>query len=160
MPRALTLAEAADRLKVTPQRISQMLRRGDLDGPILGPGRAPKGAGRVWEGSVQGEINKRLRGQRPATRRISASDGGQAAQSAREAAALEAMLRMKISLDGAREALREERLANIRLARLLAAVITELQRAQAQTDRVDNIANGYSDAFTQLLIPDDPKDAR
>jgi hypothetical protein len=66
---------------------------------------------------------------------------------------------MKIKLDEAREALREERRANKRLASLLAAVIAEMEAAQAQSDRLDNIAEGYSDALTQLIVPDGPRNA-
>ena len=107
MARALALAEAADRLGVTPQRISQMLRSGDLSGPTVGPGRAPKGVGRVWESSLQQEIDKRGAGSRRVGRRSTLHDGVQTGPPTRESAALEAALQMKIRLDDAREALRE-----------------------------------------------------
>lgn len=158
MPRALTLTEAADRLDVTPQRISQMLRSGDLSGPTIGPGRAPKGAGRVWENSLQREIDKRLAGTRRSRRPSTLDAGVQTGSSARETAALEAVLQMKIRLDDAREALRYERRANKRLTNVLAAVVAELEAAHAQSDRLDNIAEGYSEALAQLVIPDGPRD--
>jgi hypothetical protein len=159
MPRALTLAEAASRLGVKPQRISQMLRSGDLSGPTVGPGRAPKGVGRVWESSLQHEIDKRLADTRR-SRRPRTSDGDvQIGPSAREAASLEAVLQMKVRLDAAREALREERQANKRLTNMLAAVVAELEAAHAQSDHLDNIAEGYSEALAQLTIPDGPRDA-
>src|SRR2546423_14767273 len=103
MPRALTLAEAASRLGVKPQRISQMLRSGDLSGPTIRPGRrAPKGVGRVWENSLQHEIDKRQAGIRQ-IRRTSTSDSNvRTDSSTREAAALEAVLQMKVKLDHAR----------------------------------------------------------
>jgi hypothetical protein len=162
--RALTLAEAAERLRVTPQRISQMLRCGVLDGPEVAPGRAQKYAPRVWERSLQQEITRReeteqyaspsrlTRGHGQVSKRPEPND--EAGPSAREAAALEAALLMKLRLDEARKALREERQANKRLASMLAAVTAELQAAQEQTERLDDIAAGYSDALTQLLIPD------
>ena len=159
MPRALTLAEAAERLGVRPQRISQMLRSGDLSGPTLGPGRAPKGAGRVWESSLQQEIDKRQTGSRRIGRPGTSDDGVQAGPSTRESAALEAVLQMKIRLDDAREALREERRANKRLTSVLAAVLAEMEVARAQSDRLDNIAEGYSEALAQLIIPDGPGNA-
>jgi phage-related tail fiber protein len=159
MPRALTLAEAAQQLGVKPQRISQMLRSGDLSGPSVGSGRAPKGAGRVWESSIQQEISRRLTGGEH-TQRLSASvDNIQAGSTAREAAALEAVLRMKVRLDDARDALREERRANRRLVSMLATVVAELEAAQAGSDRLDSIADGYSEALTQLLVPGGPRNA-
>lgn len=159
MPRALTLTEAASRLGVKPQRISQMLRAGDLSGPAVGPGRAPKGVGRVWESSLQHEIDKRLADNKR-SRPPRFSDGDvQSGSSAREAAALEAVLQMKVRLDAAREALREERQANKRLTSMLAAAVAELEAAHAQSDRLDNITEGYSEALAQLTIPDVPRDA-
>lgn len=159
MARALTLAEAADQLGVTPQRISQMLRSGDLSGPTVGPGRAPKGVGRVWESSLQQEIDKRGAGSRRVGRRSTLHDGVQTGPPARESAALEAALQMKIRLDDAREALREERQANKRLTSLLTAVVAEMEIARAQSDRLDHIAEGYSEALAQLIIPDGPGNA-
>jgi hypothetical protein len=159
MPRALTLAEAASRLGVTPQRISQMLRSGDLSGPTMGPGRAPKGVGRVWESSLQHEIDKRLVNIRRRRRPGTSNGDVQTGSSAREAAALEAVLQMKVRLDDAREALRHERRASKRLTNLLAAAVAELEAARTQSDRLDNIAEGYSEALAQLIIPDDPTGA-
>jgi hypothetical protein len=69
---------------------------------------------------------------------------------------MEAALQMKLRLDEAREALRRERQANQKLVSVLVAVTAELQVAQSQADRLDNIAAGYSDALTQLMIPDGP----
>lgn len=165
--RALTLAEAAARLRVTPQRISQLLRCGDLDGPPTGSGRAQKQAPRVWESSLQQEMARRLTGQRRSTHRHPVGAGadvskplgrrGQGRSSAREAAALEAMLQIKIRLDDAREALRQERQVSKRLTSMLAAATAELQAAQTQADRLDDIAVGYSAALTQLLVPDAPE---
>ena len=158
MPRALTLAEAASRLGVKPQRISQMLRSGDLSGPTIRPGRrAPKGVGRVWESSLQHEIDKRQAGIRQ-IRRTSTSDSNvQTGSSTREAAALEAVLQMKVKLDHAREALRDERRTNKRLTNMLAAAVAEIEAARAQSDRLDDIAEGYSEALAQLIIPDGPE---
>jgi hypothetical protein len=160
--RALTLAEAAEQLRVTPQRISQMLRCGVLDGPEVPLGRAQKHAPRVWDSSLQQEITRRQETEHHTPHLRPTSGAGevskrqesddQAGPSAREAAALEAALLMKLRLDEARKALREERQANKRLASMLAAVIAELQEAQAQADRLDDIAAGYSEALTQLLI--------
>lgn len=158
MPRALTLAEAAGRLGVKPQRISQMLRSGELSGPTIGPGRAPKGVGRVWEDSLEHEIHRRLTGIRRSPPPRALDGQVQIRSSTREAAALEAVLQMKVKLDDAREALRHERRASKRLTNMLAAVVAELEAARAQSDRIDNIAEGYSEALAQLIIPDEPRD--
>jgi hypothetical protein len=113
----------------------------------------------VWESSLQHEIDKRLAGIRR-SRRPRTSDGDvQTGSSAREAAALEAVLQMKVRLDDAREALRDERRANKRLTNMLAAVVAEMEAARAQSDRLDNIAEGYSEALAQLINPDGPRDA-
>jgi hypothetical protein len=161
--RAFTITEAAQLLQVTPQWVSQMLRSGTLNGPDAGPGRARKHAPRVWEGSLQEEISRRT-AKRHITDQPAADPGpdvskpskprGQVIRSAREATAVEAALRLKISLDTAREALRRERQVNKRLTTLLAAATAELQAAQTQADRLDDIAVGYSEALTQFLIPD------
>lgn len=164
--KAVTITEAARLLEVTPQRVSQMLRLGDLTGPDVGPGRARKHAPRVWESSLRQETTKRQTGRRRRSERIPADLSGDVSKaaasdqradpSAREAAASEAALQMKLRLDAAREALRLERQANKRLAGMIAAAAAELQVAQAQADRLDDIAAGYSEALTQFLIPDSP----
>jgi hypothetical protein len=151
---AVTLAEAARRLGVTAQRVSQLLNLGQLSGPSVGPGRARKNAQRVWESSLRGEIARRSRNKGSKPR--ATTSAAQARASAREAAAMEAALHMKVRLDDARDELRRERQANQRLTRVLAAVTAELQAAQSQADRLDDIAAGYSAALTELLIPDGP----
>jgi hypothetical protein len=113
----------------------------------------------VWESSLQYEIDKRQAGTRQ-IRRTSTSDSNvQAGSSTREAAALEAVLQMKVKLDHAREALRDERRTNKRLTNMLAAAVAEIEAARAQSDRLDDIAEGYSEALAQLIIPDGPEGA-
>jgi hypothetical protein len=162
--RALTLTEAAHRLHVTPQRISQMLRHGHLAGPGGRAGRAQKHAPRVWESSLEEEIARREKAQYHASHQPPTSAEAKAGKpagaadqpgpSAREAAALEAALLMKLKLDEARKALREERQANKRLTSMLAAAIAELQAAHIQADRLDKVTDSYSEALTQLLLQD------
>ena len=41
---------------------------------------------------------------------------------------------------------------------MLAAAVAELETAHAQSDRLDDIAEGYSEALAQLTIPDGPTD--
>ena len=155
---AVTLVEAASRLGVTPQRISQLLKLGVLSGPDVGLGRARKHAPRVWESSLRREVVRRQTDGRRGAGQSSAGTTDLVSKSlAREAAAMEAALQMKLRLDEAREALRRERQANQKLTSVLATVTAELQVAQGQADRLDNIAAGYSDALTQLMIPDGPE---
>ena len=151
--RALTLAEAADRLGVKPQRINQMLKAGTLTGPDVGTGRARRGIPRVWESSLE----------REAQRRAAAAEGGRqrprkvSKRSVRtRPAEASAILIMKIRLDTAREALRLERQASRRLTRQLADAVAEIAAAQAQSDRLDEIADAYSESLAQLGTPDDP----
>lgn len=151
---ALTLAEAAAALGVSPQRISQMLRKGDLRGPVTGPGRAPKGVGRVWRDEIEREVRERESSRRP--RRAPGSRDLHAGPSAREAAAVEAALRMKIGLDEARRMLKEERQKRKRLVNMLADALAEIGRAQGEADSFDVMAEAYSEALTQLLTPDQP----
>jgi hypothetical protein len=66
---------------------------------------------------------------------------------------LTAVLQMKVKLDHAREALRDERRTNKRLTNMLVAAVTEIEAARAQSDRLDDIAEGYSEALAQLIIP-------
>ena len=164
--KAVTLSEAASVLGVSPQRVNQLLNLGDLTGPDVGPGRARKHAPRVWESSLRQELTKRQAGRRRRAGRALADPSGEVSKPsgsdkearppAREGGALEAALRMKLRLDAAREALRVERQANKRLVGIIAATAAELQVAQAQADRLDDVAAGYSEALTQFLIPDSP----
>ena len=38
-----------------------------------------------------------------------------------------------------------------------AAAVAEIEAARAQSDRLDDIAEGYSEALAQLIIPDGPE---
>lgn len=156
--RALTLAEVADRLGVKPQRISQMLRDRILKGPDVGPGRARKGAGRVWESSLTAEETRRQAAtdRQAASGNVSKRRSDSRAGSGQGLSGSAAVLALKVRLDAARDALREERRANQRLTRQLADAVAEIQAAQTQTDRLDEIAEGYSEALTHFGTPDDP----
>lgn len=160
--RALTLAEAAERLRVTPQRVSQLLRSQIVTGPDVGPGRAAKNAPRVWESSLaREEARRRAASEQRASQRRSPGNvskrGGGARSRSQGQSARAAVLAMKVGLDSAREALRDERRANQRLTRQLADAVAEIEAARTQADRLDEIADGYSEALTQLGIPDDPR---
>lgn len=175
----LTLAEAADLLDVTPSAISQMLDKGQLDGPTF-PGRAPKGAGRVTQESALARKQARMSEPRRGPRGPADDGGAEIARLRQDVASLHdrmrtlepelrrarngqnsvraGLLAMKIAADRALESARDERKRN----RALAAEITRLSRlledSQDQTERVDASAQGFSDTLTQLLVPTDPAD--
>src|SRR5215469_5848571 len=127
--KAVTLSEAASILGVSTQRVNQLLNLGDLTGPDVGHGRARKHALRVWASSLREELTKRQTGRRRRAGRTPADLSGDVSKpsasdkaprpSAREGAALEAALQMKLRLDAAREALRVERQANKRLVGII-----------------------------------------
>jgi hypothetical protein len=82
------------------------------------------------------------------------SEGG--GSSARLDAALAAALELKVRLDAARQQARLER-ARTRQAMDIAAALVELVRdATNDADELDDLASGYSDALTQLLVPPNP----
>jgi hypothetical protein len=129
-----------------------MLGAGTLAGPDVGPGRAPRGVPRVWESSLKRE--EQLRATASAEKRSSTRNVSKRSRRTRPAET-SAVLMMKIQLDIARDALRAERQASKRLTQQLADAVAEIQAAQAQADRLDQIADGYSDSLAQLGTPDD-----
>ena len=146
-----------------------MLREGRLTGPSVPPGRAPAGVGRVWRGSLAAEQERRDAATRQPplrTRREADSAPKEAVRRpyrpARDSAepgtapsAWAAVQELKVALDVARDALRSERAHSARLTQVLADL---LKSQQEQGRRLDAIAQGYSDALTQLLGPDSAED--
>jgi len=63
---------------------------------------------------------------------------------------------MKVALDVARSALRAERQQTRKVTEALARVVALLEEQQGLADRADEIAEGYADAITQLIAPNDP----
>jgi hypothetical protein len=177
---ALTLAEAAERLDVTPARISQLITAGRLEGPDYGHGRAPKNAPRVWIWSVEeyeharaatrrASSAKALRGTRPLDQRVSTLEStvgqlsGERAHTSDEwrrqaRAARDAALQLKVAADAAIEDLGK---ARQRIAELDAEVATLRRRlAQAETEATTNqvARRAYGDALTQLLMVSEIED--
>jgi hypothetical protein len=155
--RALTHTEAAEALGVTPQRISQMLRSGALSGPEMRSGRAPKNVGRVWQHAIDREISDRQAGNR-GRRHESGSvvEDSRRSHSRHDAAAWEAARTMKIALDEARQALSDRRQERQRLVDVLKEAAAKIERGLEEEGALDRIAEAYSDALTQVLIPDQP----
>jgi len=150
---ALTIADAATRLGVTTQRISQLLRTGVLSGPPQPVGRrAPKNAPRVWLASLLTHEEQRAQQREPTgTRRRRRSRPSAQVESA-------AIHALKVSLDLARESLAEERQRSRNLTDLLAQTVAELGAQHDLAERADKIADGYSQALSELLAPTDIAD--
>ncbi|WP_148615475.1 hypothetical protein [Nocardioides rubriscoriae] len=174
---ALTLAQAAQRLGVQPQRISQMLNKGDLTGPDLPPGRAPKNVGRVWVSSVVAELKRRrldhpagggLAGRvrlleaklaelEAADLRRGPSSGSDGSHSqARERAALAVAATLKVSLEVATQSLLSEQQVSAGLRRENAALRESLDLAEQRAHTLDALAKTFGESLTQLLGPDSP----
>jgi hypothetical protein len=130
------------------------MRDGTLEGPEMGPGRAPAGARRVWQDSLLSHQAWRAgrtgRTHRPNTHGPSphAPDGS----------GWDAARDLKVGLDSARDALRAERLLTSAAVQALAQVTGLLREQQQQLERLDRVADGYSAALTQLTVPDSPSD--
>ena len=69
------------------------------------------------------------------------------------ASAQAAALHLKVALDVAREALRAERAQTAKVTKALAQAVALLESTQDQADRLDALAEGYSEALTQVLAP-------
>ena len=177
---ALTLVAAADRLGVTPQRISQMLKKGELQGPPAGEGRrAAKNAERVWTRSVEEALTRPRRHRRksvamveePIEARVAAleasllgsrTESGSGAEvqrlANRERAARDAALQLKVAADAALAALKVERERNEELEAENARLTALVERAQRRAAVAEAASQAYGEGLTQLLAPSDASD--
>ncbi|WP_141214028.1 hypothetical protein [Mycobacterium marinum] len=141
----MTIQDAAARIGVTRQRISQMLATGDLDGPRQPTGpRAPRNAPRVFVTSLESweaDHAGRRGGLRPRSSDL-------------EALYRDDAYRMKLALDAARDQLTKQRLQNEKLAGLLADAVAALQAEQAMAREADRITEEYAAIATNHLGPD------
>lgn len=143
---AVTIRDAAQRLDVTPQRVSQMLATGQLHGPPTARGkRAAPNAPRVFIASVAevlkeraAQANARHRDDSP--RRASQDD----------------LMRLKVALDVARDQIARQRRQNERLTRLLADAVEAIRDEQVLAEEMDKITEAYSTIATTHLAPDSP----
>lgn len=55
-----------------------------------------------------------------------------------------------------REALREERARSKELLDIIERLVGMLRSSQTSADQLDDVTEGYSQALTQLLVPDGP----
>jgi hypothetical protein len=161
-PRVLTLAEAADVLNLSTQRIHQLLLADELDGPDRPPGRLrfPPNTGRVTRDSVDRLLTSRAAAAASPKRGRGAVAGpspttGSATPPADDqvrAAAQE----LKVKLDVLRDQIRAERARNRQLIDVASDLLAILKTASADADTLDDVTDGYSHALTQLLSPDSP----
>lgn len=141
----MTIQEAATRLRVTRQRISEMLKSGVLDGPPQPPGvRARPNVPRVYVTSLQDREAHKATGQR----------GGGRSATPSEAALKDDAHRLKLALDVARDQIVRQRGQNERLTSLLAQAVAALQEEQALARQGDRITEQYAAIATNHLAPD------
>ena len=168
-PDAYTLAQAAQLLDVSPQRVGQMLKDGSLTGPQYQLKRVPKNAPRLWKWSVDQELARRQpRSQhdRTSSQHADAADDylhlGQWLER-KEARINAAAQELKVAADLARQqAAADRRKARDLMSKLAkvviqqAEVIDQLKSDQTlDSDRSEEMLDAYSNALTQLLAPDD-----
>lgn len=145
----LTIGQAAHALGITPQRVSQLLAAGTLEGPATPPGqRAPRDAPRVWLESLEAEQQRRvaLPGRSKPRRQI--PDNPDALR--------DDAFRLKVALDAARDQLARQREQTRRVTRLLAETVAALQEQQELAQEADRITEAYSTLATTQLAPDTP----
>lgn len=146
---ALTIGQAAHALGITPQRVSQLLAAGALEGPEPPPGqRAPRDAPRVWLESLEAEQQRRSA--------IPAQSKPQRRTYDDPDALRDDVFRLKAALDAARDQLARQREQTRRVTRLLADTVAALQEQQELAQEADRITEAYSTLATTHLAPDTP----
>lgn len=145
---AVSISQAADRLEVSPQRVSQMLASGHLRGPHIAGTRAPKNAPRVYVDSLDEAI---------ARRRDRQSHVFPPSDHQGDLAVKDDLWRMKVALDAARDQIARQRRQNERLVTLLAETVAALQHEQAMAQESERIAEEYASILTTHLAPETPE---
>jgi hypothetical protein len=170
----LTIAEAASALNLSDERVHQLLTSGQLDGVPLPMGRkrhAP-GVPRVTAASVRRLREDRVRERdaaeagrtarkAPVTTEKGAEDAAAHGSSAGGdvAAARAAAQELKVQMDALREELGAERARNAKLLQVTTNLVELLRDSVRSADALDAVADGYSQALTQLLSPGGPPDS-
>jgi hypothetical protein len=173
---ALTLAEAAARLGVTPQRVSQMLATGALRGPAVTTARAAKNAERVWVSAVEEALAqpRHRRHHRQAAdslleERVAALEARLQANARTsfqhpeelerlanlERAARESALHLKVAADAAMAALGLEQKRTRELGAEVARLRGLVEEAQRRAEVAETVRQAFGDGLTQLLAPGD-----
>jgi hypothetical protein len=160
----LTIRQVAAALNLSDARVHQLVAEGLLDCVSLPSGRkrhAP-GSRRVTSASVERlrlereaaarvavEPRARRRGAPDAPTAVLPAGGGELEVAAARAAALE----LKVRLDSAREQVRNERERADRLLDVAAQLVELLRHSSRSANGLDELAEAYSSALTQLLAP-------
>ncbi|VBA61491.1 hypothetical protein [Mycobacterium attenuatum] len=168
-PEAYSLAQAAQLLGVSPQRVGQMVKAGALSGPQYQLKRVPKNAPRVWKWAVDRELALRQPrspfdspGQNDTKTANDYQDLGQWLEH-KEARINAAAQELKVAADLARQQAAEDRRKARDLMSKLAKVVIQQAEVIDQLksdlaldfDRSEQMLDAYSNALTQLLTPDD-----
>lgn len=162
----LTIRQVAAALNLSEARVHQLIAEGQLDCVPLPDGRerhAP-GSARVTAWSVE-----RLRIERQETaltaaiaREQARARGGQDRSAAVQpaavadlevAAARAAALELKVRLDVVRVQVRKERERADKVLDVAAQLVELLRDASRSADDLDDVAEGFSSALTQMLAP-------
>lgn len=163
----LTIRHVAAALNLSEARVHQLIAEGQLDCAPLPDGRkrhAP-GSARVAAASVE-----RLRLERQESALAAATAREQARTRRRSgdrtatvhpaaaadldvAAARAAALELKVRLDAVREQVRKERDRADKVLAVAAQLVDLLRDASSSADDLDDVAEGFSSALTQLLAP-------
>ena len=164
----VTIAEAAAALNLSKPRVHQLMSDGILDGPGLPAGRKrhSPGAPRVTSESIERYLAVRVgeeqekaaakpRRHRPVLLGEPVAAGVTAHQApGATAAARAAAQELKVRMDTLRDELRRERARNQQLLEVTAKLLELLRDTNDSGNRLDDVAEGYSLALTQLLSPD------
>lgn len=159
----LTIRQVAAALNLSDARIHQLIAEGQLDCAPLPDGRkrhAP-GSARVSALSVDRlRLERRKSALAAATARERRGSGDRTgAANAVDAGALDAAaarsaaLELKVRLDAARELARKERERADKVLDVAAQLLELLRDSSRSADDLDDVAEGFSSALTQLLAP-------
>ncbi|WP_019972684.1 hypothetical protein [Mycobacterium sp. 141] len=171
---ALTLAEAADRLEISTQRVNQLLDDGLLAGPEY-LGRAPKGAPRVWARSLldyerdheRGSVLSRSKLARALAERDAIIADLRSRLAAAESTTVEALrlelaaaraaaLELSVGSDVLLEGAKQSHCELEELKTTLAAREAELAALRSRYELSNVALKSKSAALTQLLMPHTP----
>jgi len=143
----LTISEAATALNLSGQRVHQLLQIGALEDTALPSGRLrhPPNAPRITESSVRALVGVRTSGKTVLPPRERKGNPEVIASSTHE---------LKVRADMLREQLRGERERSRRLVEIVETLAGLLREAHDSADRLDAVAETYSDVLTQFLAPD------
>jgi hypothetical protein len=160
----LTIKQVAAVLNLSDARVHQLVAEGLLDCVPLPSGRRrhTPGSPRITPASVErlrleretvAQVAVEARARRRAAPDAPTADLLAGVGELDVAAARAAALELKVRLDSAREQVRNERERADRLLDVAAQLVELLRDSSRSADGLDEVAEGYSSALTQLLAP-------